>query len=74
MLFRSLRFRVRVAEGGLCEFSYAEPGGDFVSAPQTFQAEPGVWIGAKVGIYAIQTVPGSKGHVDFDYFRFSPAS
>jgi beta-xylosidase len=69
----SLRFRVRVAEGGRCEFSYAEQGGDFVSAPQTFQAEPGVWIGAKVGIYAIQTVPGSKGHVDFDYFRFSPA-
>jgi hypothetical protein len=34
-------------------------------ADTPFVAQAGVWIGAKVGLYAL-----GGGHADFDYFRF----
>jgi beta-xylosidase len=67
---RSIRLRVWVAEGGGCEFAYAEDGGQFIPASQTFQAQPGVWIGAKVGLYAVTDAPSGKSWADFDYFQF----
>jgi len=44
----------------------------FVRVPERFQAEQGVWIGAKIGLYSItRKRTGHKGFVDVDYFRFS---
>lgn len=43
-----------------------------MSAPELFQAENGVWIGAKIGLYCISRKrTGPNGYVDVDYFRFS---
>jgi beta-xylosidase len=68
----TVQLRVAVADGGLCRFSYSTADG-FVSIPQTFQAWKGVWIGAKVGLYSVKRQKaGATGHVDVDYFRFSP--
>lgn len=67
----TVRLRVVVRDGGRCEFSFAQ-GNDFVSLPDTFIATKGVWIGARLGIYAV--VPGAGGcggHADFKYFRFA---
>lgn len=64
---RSLR--VSVGAGGLCEFAYADATGKWIAVPQSFQAEAGVWIGAKVGLFAL-----GHGHADFDYFRFGALS
>jgi len=62
--------RVAMAHGGACRFSYRRE--EEKQLERTFQAKPGRWIGAKVGLFA--TVPlGTKpsGHADFDYFRFA---
>lgn len=68
----SVRLKVVVAEGGVCAFGFAAGDDSFTTAPETFQAQPGVWIGAKVGIYSASSAT-SNGHADFDYFRFGRA-
>lgn len=68
----SMRFRVQVAEGGGCVFSYSTGDDTFTTVEQTFQSQPGVWIGAKAGIYSTGHA-ASGGHADFDYFRFGRA-
>jgi beta-xylosidase len=65
----AVRLIVKVSDGGECTFAFATADGDFKTAPEKFQAQPGVWIGAKVGIYASRTAD-SNGYADFDYFRF----
>jgi beta-xylosidase len=66
-----VRLRVSVDHGGVCSFSYAAVDG-FIPIPETFQAEKGVWIGAKVGLYSIRRRKSkTTGHVDIDYLRFS---
>jgi len=67
----TIKLRVVVDDGGLCVFSFGS-GGDFVTIPQTFTAQKGVWIGAKVGLYSQKRLEHAKsGHVDFSYFRFA---
>jgi len=67
-----VRLRVRVFDGGACEFAYAGPTEPFRTIPGRFQARPGVWIGAKVGLYCSRMgEAAATGHADFDYFRFS---
>jgi beta-xylosidase len=65
-----IRMRVEVRDGGLCVFSFAQQNG-FASVSQTFQAQKGKWIGAKVGLYSLKRNESvTSGHVDVDYFRF----
>jgi beta-xylosidase len=71
---RSICLRVTVSSGGLCSFSYRfDPAGAGLDK-RAFQAEAGIWIGAKVGIYCSRTKPESTAHADFDNFRFSPVA
>ena len=67
-----IRLRVIVGDSGICDFSFAT-GNDFIAAPEHFQARAGVWIGAKIGLYALgrESNP-SAGHADFKYFHFLP--
>ncbi len=67
----TIRLRVSVEDGGLSSFSFATLNG-FVTIPKLFQAENGVWIGAKVGLYSLRRKKtGPHGRVDIDYFRFN---
>jgi hypothetical protein len=67
----AVRFRMVMQAGGKCSLAFAY-GADFVTVPQTIQAQKGVWTGAKVGLYSIKLAQNSPaGHVDADYFRFS---
>lgn len=69
-LFKDLYFRVKVQKGGLCTFSYSTNGTRFMNAGEPFQAREGKWIGAKLGLFAIQPDPkGGEGWVDADWFR-----
>lgn len=69
----AVRLRVTVKAGGECIFAYATSREDFKTVPESFQAQAGVWIGAKVGIYSTRTRT-SEGRADFDHFRFGRAS
>lgn len=63
--------RVRVDEKSVCTFSYSLNGKDFKNIGKEFQAVPGTWIGAKVGLFSINpNIEDSRGYADFDWFRF----
>lgn len=65
--------KVNVNEpNGLCQFSYSENGKNFIKTGDLFQAKPGKWIGAKVGLYSISTSKAPRGgYADFDWFRIT---
>jgi Fe-S cluster assembly iron-binding protein IscA len=63
-------FRVAVATGGICNFSYGTDGKNFIKAGDPFTAEPGKWIGAKVGLYCTRAEQtNDSGYADVDWFR-----
>lgn len=65
--------RVQVTKGAKCQFSYSLDGHSFMKAGTEFQAEPGRWIGAKMGIYCTRTTQiNDSGYADFDWFRVEP--
>jgi hypothetical protein len=58
-----------VIHDGRCAFSYSTDGKTFAILGEPFTAKPGVWIGAKVGLFSIGA---GQGYADYDWFRFSP--
>lgn len=65
-------FRVTVTAGAKCQFSYSINGTDFTNVNDVFQAEPGKWIGAKVGLFCIRTQQiNDSGYTDFDWLRIN---
>ena len=66
----SLRLRVRVENGGRCTLGFGGVSGGFTDATDVFQAQPGKWVGARLGLYNISHGPRAQGHADFDYLRF----
>jgi beta-xylosidase len=68
----SIRLRVEAQGGGLCRFSYAAPGNEWIEIGEVLQASEGHWIGAKVGLYSLTPhLNAGAGYADFEYFRFS---
>lgn len=66
-------FRVKVAVGGKCQFSYSFDGNNFTNAGDVFIAEVGRWIGAKFGIFCTrQSQINDSGFTDFDWVRVEP--
>lgn len=69
----SIYFRVTVTTGAKCLFSYSMDGKNFTKLAERFQAVPGKWIGAKIGLFCIRnTVINDAGYADIDWFRFEP--
>lgn len=65
--------RVSVEEGAQCQFSYSQNGKRFKKVGSSFTAQPGRWIGAKVGLFATrQDKINDSGYADFDWFRIKP--
>lgn len=66
----SLLLRVAVREGAACRFSFSRDGRAFEPIGPAFVARPGLWVGAKVGLFAQgPAVGGAPGHADFAWFR-----
>jgi beta-xylosidase len=62
--------RVSVVEDASSRFSYSADGTNFTDVGDAFTAKQGRWIGAKVGLFALGTVPVSEyGFADVDWFR-----
>ena len=51
------RLRVDVSDDGTCRFHHAAKTGSYTPCEQVFQAQPGVWIGTKVGLYTTADRP-----------------
>jgi hypothetical protein len=69
----AVTLKLKVGEGGACSLGVALNESDFYQLGPSFQASPGRWIGAKVGIYCITTdVLDPSGFADFAWFRFGP--
>lgn len=65
--------RIRMTGGAKCQFSYSLDGQSFTAAGEPFQAEPGKWIGAKMGLFCTRTTQiNDSGFADFDWFRVEP--
>lgn len=63
-------FKVSVDVNGKCVFSYSLDNVSYSKIGKRFQAKPGKWIGAKVGLFCINpNIQESTGYVDFDWFR-----
>ena len=63
--------RVKV-DNGLCKFSYSFDNKEFmeIAGEYQFKSVPGLWIGAKVGIFSINpNLRKSDGFAEFDWFR-----
>ena len=69
---RAAVLRVCVDENAICRFSVSADGREFQPIGEPFSASPEQWIGAKVGIFAVN-LEGSVhgGHADFDWFRIT---
>jgi beta-xylosidase len=66
-----LKFRLEFDNHGWCTFGFLE-NGDWITIPQRFQSQKGMWIGAKLGLYSLKRIENATaGCADFDYFRFS---
>jgi beta-xylosidase len=68
-----IHLRVTVAQGGRCRFNYSVNNRSFQPLGDEFVARQGVWVGAKVGIFALAP-PGAKvgGYAEWDWFRVTP--
>ncbi|TKC00505.1 glycoside hydrolase family 43 protein [Pedobacter cryophilus] len=62
--------KVKVDKGAKCTFSYSLDGITYTEAIQNFQALPGKWVGAKIGLFSTgNTKINDTGYADFDWFR-----
>lgn len=68
----SLLLRITMTDGKNCTFHYSLDGKTFQPIGQSFKAEKGRWIGAKIG-YAVQRPKKSNdgGWMDIDWIRFT---
>jgi beta-xylosidase len=63
-------FRVTVADGASCTFSYSVDGKRFEPAGQPFRAQQGMWTGAKTGFFIMNENNNSRrSWMDVDWFR-----
>lgn len=69
----ALTVRMTVTNGGGTVFSYREDSGRFRAIGELFQAKPGRWVGAKLGLFARIDDPHSienEDYIDVDCIRF----
>jgi beta-xylosidase len=62
--------RVAVTDGAKCRFSFSADNRRFTPIGEEFTAKPGVWVGAKVGVFAAALPDAAKmGYADWDWIR-----
>jgi beta-xylosidase len=66
---RSVYLAMDVAEGARTTFGFSLDGKRYTQAGPVFQAVPGRWVGAQMGLFSAAANPDARGHVDVDEFR-----
>jgi len=65
-------FGVKVSRGAVCTFSYGTGGKPVTTAGEPFTAREGMWIGAKIGFFALRDgYINDAGNADIDWFRIN---
>ncbi len=56
----------------MCQFSYSTNGNKYTKIGKPFKAQPGQWVGAKVGVFSVsEAAIKYGGYADVDYFRIT---
>lgn len=62
--------RVKVNKDAVCQWYYSLDGKKYTTIGETFTAQPGKWIGATLGLYAVRDNKiNDSGYAEFDWFR-----
>ncbi|UQZ83278.1 Beta-xylosidase [Paenibacillus konkukensis] len=64
--------RVRIVLEAQCTFQYSLDGETYIPVGDRFEAVPGHWVGAKLGLFCLRQHPSEaagRGYADFDWFR-----
>lgn len=68
-----MQLRVEWRPDGECRFGVSFDARAFTYFEPTFTAQPGRWVGAKVGLFAATDAGQPAGvRADFDWFRVAP--
>ena len=71
-IHEDIYLRVNVADGE-CNFAYSLNGKKYTAVEGNFKIKEGKWIGAKVGLAAIEPAgKANRGWIDADWFRVTP--
>ncbi len=71
-IHEDIYLRVNVADGE-CNFAYSLNGKKYTAVEGNFKMKEGKWIGAKVGLAAIEPAgKTNRGWIDADWFRVTP--
>lgn len=71
-IHEDIYLRVNVADGE-CNFAYSLNGKKYTAVEGKFKIKEGKWIGAKVGLAAIEPAgKTNRGWIDADWFRVTP--
>jgi hypothetical protein len=63
-------FRLKVLNGGECQFFFSNDGKTYTEQGTSFKAREGKWISAKIGLYALRDgFINDAGSADIDWFR-----
>ena len=67
---RQIRLRLNVRFNALCSFQYEGEDGSFHTAGEEYQTGRDTWMGAKIGLYCVQTGDETEaGYADFSGFK-----
>lgn len=62
--------RVQVELEAICSFAYSTDGINFVPLGNKFSAQPGRWVGAKVGVFSVSSSTNDPaGFAEFEFFH-----
>jgi len=65
-----IHLRVTVSKGAKCLFSYSADGVSYIEAGESFIAQPGRWVGARMGFFCTRDVQtNDSGFAEVDWFR-----
>lgn len=65
----TVELRVAVGAGGRCRFAWRTGDGPWRESAAEFTAQPGRWVGAKVGLFAERLDPARPTGASADWFR-----
>lgn len=74
-LYMDIYLRLTIENGGKTRFAYSLDGKKYKDCGKDFQMREGVWIGAKIGLFAVEPATDMNGkttdcgYLDADWFR-----